>query len=85
MPFVAGVLTSMGALDRPILDQTALTGNFDFALEWVYRPRTADFGADLPGPVFLDALSEQLGLKLESQKRPVELLVLDHVERPSQN
>lgn len=85
MPFVAAMLTSMGALDRPVLDQTALAGTFDFALEWVFQPRTADFQADPPGPVFLDAVREQLGLKLESQKGPVEVLVLDHVERPSQN
>jgi uncharacterized protein (TIGR03435 family) len=85
MPFVASMLTSMGGLDRPILDQTGLAGNFDFALEWVFRPRAADPPADLPGPLFMDALREQLGLKLESQKGPVEVLVLEHVERPSQN
>jgi uncharacterized protein (TIGR03435 family) len=85
MAFIANMLTSMGALDRPLLDQTGLTGSFDFALEWVFQPRGADLRTDLPGPVFMDAVQEQLGLKLESQKGPAEVLVLDHVERPSQN
>jgi len=82
MSFIADMLTSMGVLDRPLLDRTGLTGTFDFALEWVFQPQP---GADLPGPSFMDAVRDQLGLKLESQKAPVEVLVVDHVERPSQN
>ena len=90
MAFIANMLTSMGALDRPMVDQTGLTGNFDFALEWVYepasrRPPATNVQTDLPGPVFLDAVREQLGLKLDGQKGAIEVLVLDHVERPSQN
>jgi uncharacterized protein (TIGR03435 family) len=83
--FIANMLTSMGALDRPILDQTGLPGTFDFALEWVFQPPGTNVQTDLPGPLFMDAVREQLGLKLESQKGPTEVLVVDHVERPSQN
>lgn len=85
MEFIANMLTSMGALDQPILDQTGLAGTFDFALEWVFQPPGTNLQTDLPGPLFMDAVREQLGLKLESRRGPVEVLVLDHVERPSQN
>jgi len=90
MPFIANLLTSMGAFDRPVIDQTGLAGTFDFAVEWApdAGPRQslgAEPPADLPGPVFIDAVREQLGLKLERQKGPVEVLVLDHVERPTSN
>jgi uncharacterized protein (TIGR03435 family) len=85
MEFIANLLVSMGALDRPVLDQTGLAGTFDFALEYVYQPPGGDLRTDLPGLLFIDALREQLGLKLESQKAPTEILVIDHVERPSEN
>jgi uncharacterized protein (TIGR03435 family) len=90
MAFIANILTPIGTLDRPVLDQTGLAGTFDFALEWAPefagpRPPGTELPADLPGPAFMDAMREQLGLKLDRQKGPVEVLVLDHVERPSQN
>jgi uncharacterized protein (TIGR03435 family) len=90
MPFIANQLTAMGTLDRPVFDQTGLTGNYDFALEWVPAPvglqlPGADLLSDPTGPAFLDAVAEQLGLKLVSQKGPAEVLVLDHVEHPSGN
>jgi uncharacterized protein (TIGR03435 family) len=99
MAFIANILTPIGTLDRPVLDQTGLTGTFDFALEWAPelqgtadreklaspRPPGAELPADIPGPAFMDAVRQQLGLKLERQKGPIEVLVLDHVERPSQN
>ena len=57
------------------------TGEYDFILK--YAPDLA--GADSPGPS-ITALEEQLGLKLESHKMPVEMLVIDHVERtPAEN
>ena len=83
-------LPSFGSLDRPVVDRTGLSGKFDFTLEWT--PETANAG--LPDPntqtdtqetTFLQALREQLGLKLESAKAPIQTLVVDHVERPSEN
>jgi uncharacterized protein (TIGR03435 family) len=87
-------------LHRTVTDQTGLNGIYDIKLEWANnempaaipaRPEGATSGADaLPspessGPSLFTALEEQLGLKLESKKGPVEVLVIDHVERPSEN
>jgi uncharacterized protein (TIGR03435 family) len=80
-------------LDRPVIDQTGLGQFYDFKLEWTpelppglaARPEAA---ANLPptnGPDIFTALGEQLGLKLDSHKGPVEVMVIDHVERPSAN
>jgi uncharacterized protein (TIGR03435 family) len=66
---------------RPVADQTGIQGNYDIKLE--YAPNTA---ADSDLPSIFTALQEQLGLKLESQKVPVEMLVIDHVDRvPTEN
>lgn len=83
---------------RRVVDRTGLTGGFDLALYFDNRPipgvgpggglRMPPPGAD---PTLADAVSiftaleEQLGLKLESQTGPVEVLVIDHVERPTAN
>jgi uncharacterized protein (TIGR03435 family) len=84
MEFIANSLSAMGQLERPAIDRTGLTGNFDFALEW--EPESvADPQPDPAGPTFLEALKDQLGIKLESQKGPAEVIILDHVEHPSEN
>jgi uncharacterized protein (TIGR03435 family) len=67
------------ALGRAVLDRTGIAGEFDVNLEW-----TPDESPD-PGPSIFAALQEQLGLKLESQKGVVDVVVVDHVERPSAN
>jgi len=90
MPFIANQLTAMGHLDRPVLDQTGLSGVFDFTLEWVPEidgplPPGVEAHPDPAGLTFMEAVNEQLGLKLQSQKGPVDVLVVDHVERPSEN
>ena len=87
---LADALPGMGRLDRPIMDQTGLTGRFDFTLEFVPEPAltaepTADPAPELQGPTFVEALREQLGLKLESTKAPLPFLMIDHVERPTGN
>ncbi|HEY6339862.1 MAG TPA: TIGR03435 family protein [Bryobacteraceae bacterium] len=90
MQELAGTFTSF--LDRPVLDRTGLGGKFDFALEYENAPdapTTSDqsnFGRMInAGPSFFTALQEQLGLKLDATRSPVEILVIDHVERPSAN
>jgi len=85
-------------LGRPVIDQTGLKGNFDFKLEWTPDPGQSGGpfgggppGADTPpppdpnGPSIFTAVQEQLGLRLESQKGPVEMLIIDKVEKPSEN
>jgi uncharacterized protein (TIGR03435 family) len=71
------------ASGRPVLDKTGLTGKYDYKLE--YAPEDNSVDADPTGPSLFTAVQEQLGLKLESAKGPVEIFVVDHVERPSGN
>ena len=91
MGFITGLFNSMGNLGRPVLDQTGMTGTFDFVLEWVpdlsagNAPVGPDFQPDPNGPSFDQALKEQLGLRLESTKGPSQFLVIDHLEKPSAN
>ncbi|HVO97030.1 MAG TPA: TIGR03435 family protein [Bryobacteraceae bacterium] len=68
-------------LGRAVIDKTGLTGNFDFKLEWT--PDEARTDGD--GASIFTALQEQLGLKLESTKGPVEIVVVDRLEKPSEN
>jgi uncharacterized protein (TIGR03435 family) len=76
-------------LDRPVLDQTGLSGTFDFDLEWA--PDDSQFGGNLPlsrdstRPSLFAALQEQLGLRLTATRGQVAGLVIDRVERPSDN
>jgi len=67
-------------LDAPVIDKTGLDGKYDIALSWTERPPGAEPDADA-GPDLLAAVSEQLGLKLERKKGPVEMLVVDHAEK----
>ena len=66
--------------DRPIVDKTGLTGFYDFTLEW-----SLNDAQDSAAPSIFTAVQEQLGLKLESSRAPVEVLVIDHADRPSEN
>jgi bla regulator protein BlaR1 len=77
-----------GTLGRPIMDKTALTGKYDFVLEWTPDLGTGSDAANAPapsGPTIFTALQEQLGLRLEAQKGPVENIVIDRAEKPSEN
>ena len=68
---------------RPVFDKTGLTGKYDYKLE--YAPEDAQADPDSSAPSIFTAVQEQLGLKLESAKGPVEILVIDHAERASGN
>jgi uncharacterized protein (TIGR03435 family) len=79
-------------LDRPVIDKTGIAGRFDLVLEYAPDdatpgPNRADAGPDNPtgGTSIFTALQEQLGLKLEPAKGSREFLIIDHVERPSEN
>ncbi len=75
--------TLSGQVDRRIDDKTGLQGKYDVALHWSRDDSAA--AADSPYPNFFTALQEQLGLKLDSAKGPTQTLVVEHVERPSEN
>jgi uncharacterized protein (TIGR03435 family) len=68
---------------RTILDNTGLTARYDLNLNWT--PDNAEASAEFSGVSIFVAIQQQLGLKLESGKGPVEVIVIDHVERPSGN
>jgi uncharacterized protein (TIGR03435 family) len=71
-------------LKRPVKDETGLKGEFAFTLEWTRGMGESD-DSPTPRPSLFTAVQEQLGLKLESAKGPVEVLVIDHAEKPSEN
>jgi uncharacterized protein (TIGR03435 family) len=82
------VTNSLVGVDRPVVDRTGLSGNFDFSIEFTPEtngPPSPDFQPDATGPTFLEALQDQLGLKLEPTTGPVSAFVVDHAERPSPN
>jgi uncharacterized protein (TIGR03435 family) len=68
---------------RPVIDKTGLTGFYKYTLDWLSANRPPEPDSDLPS--MFTAVQEQLGLKLESTKAPVEMLIVDHAERPSEN
>lgn len=86
-------------LGRIVLDSTGLTGNYDVTLKWTPDESTPMFNEsadgsqgpanapapDSSGPSIFTAIQEQLGLELKSQTAPVGILVIDHVETPSEN
>ncbi len=86
-------------LGRLVLDKTGLSGFYEFTLQWTPDDsensmfRSAPGGQEAPnsappetpGPSIYTALQEQLGLKLEAGKGPVQALVIDHIERPTEN
>jgi uncharacterized protein (TIGR03435 family) len=81
-------------LDRPVVDQTALSGKFDF--RFTFTPNDSEFNGHPPpqpaktdtteaAPDIFQALLQQVGLKLTAEKTPVDVLAIDHVEKPSAN
>ncbi len=83
-------LLQRALLDRPVVDKTGLTARYDFDLDWA--PDETQFGgevpvaaADAPSPPFFTAIEQQLGLKVEATKGPVEAMVVDAAQQPSAN
>jgi uncharacterized protein (TIGR03435 family) len=80
-------------MDRPVVDQSGLTGRYDFELRWTpdesqsYCPanpaRSRDDSTARPG--LYTAIQEQLGLKLSATKAPIQVMIIDHLETPSDN
>jgi uncharacterized protein (TIGR03435 family) len=86
-------------MDRPVTDKTGIAGYFNIDLRWTIRtgselavtdgreagPDRREVGPAAQGLTIFAALEQQLGLKLEAKRGPIEILVIDHVERPSGN
>jgi len=78
----AHFLSQTNLAGRFVVDKTGLTGNYDIDLKWTPDDQQ---GTPDAGPTLFTALEEQLGLKLVPAKGPVDTLVVDHVERPTEN
>jgi uncharacterized protein (TIGR03435 family) len=86
LEWLVASLPAVGNLDRPVENQTGLTGRFDFRMKFNGSMGAAPgIQPDESGPTFLEALHDQLGLKLEPTKGPVDVLVIDHIEEPTPN
>jgi uncharacterized protein (TIGR03435 family) len=81
---LAGLASQLsGTAGRPVLDKTGLAGYYAYTLDWF--PANRPMPPDLDVPDMFQALQDQLGLRLESTKGPVEKIVIDHAEKPSGN
>ncbi len=77
-------------MDRPVINQTKIEGRFDFTLDWMPdETQFASFGTpnvpETGKPNIYEAFREQLGLRLEATKAPADIIVIDKVEKPSEN
>jgi uncharacterized protein (TIGR03435 family) len=81
-------------MDKPVVDHTGLTGRYDFTLNWTAdESQFAQMGARVPPPTddanappnLYTAMQEQLGLKLEAVRTKADVVVIDHIEKPSAN
>jgi uncharacterized protein (TIGR03435 family) len=91
LPLLSFVNGLSGQVERVVVDRTGLSGNWDFELTFAAeRPAWLPPGEELPAadptaPSIFTAIQEQLGLRLQAAKGPVDVLVIDHVERPNEN
>ena len=99
MPLFASNIGLAQFLDRPLIDATGLAGDFEITLQWTPTPdQTPDrlrgnnvgelvrnAGVNPDAPSLFTAIQEQLGLKLETRSGPVEVVIIDSVERPTEN
>jgi len=91
MAYLAGrLLSNLPSLGRPVVDQTGLDGVYDFSMR-LFDPDAGRSETDPKGDLRqqldngLGASLKDLGLKLEPTKTPIEMLIIDHVEKPSEN
>jgi uncharacterized protein (TIGR03435 family) len=88
MEFLANYLSGEGTFGRPLINATGLTGTYDFVIEWAPQgtpPPGSNFTPDPSGSTFEEAIRDQLGLSIRSRKSPMEVMIVDHVARPSDN
>ena len=68
-----------------MVDRTGVSGRFDFVIEYDRDPDNTTFPPKVGGPGLVEALRKKLGLRLQASKAPVDMLVIDSIERPSEN
>jgi len=85
MPAFASVLSTLIAVGRIVVDETGLRGNYDFEVSYTPAALPADLATGPIAPSIFTALQEQLGLRLEPRRAPLEFLIIEHVEKPSEN
>jgi len=72
--------------EQPVLDKTGLQGDFSFTLHWIPDVNPPVSRLDVFGPAGIQAIEDQLGLRMEATRSPIEVLVIDHIERiPTEN
>ena len=80
----ADIIRDNDGMDRPVIDKTGLTGTYNIELTYVPQNRMGP-GADSSGEADIFTAVKDLGLRLESQKSSIELLIIDHCEKPAEN
>ena len=91
MDILTGRLSRM--MDRPVIDMTGLAGDYDFTLTYTADPppnlppeaKINGEPIDFSGPTIFQAVRQQLGLRLEARKAPAPVMVIERIERPSEN
>jgi len=81
----ASVLSTLVVVGRVVVDETGLTGQYDFALNFAPPDGITDFPTNESAPSIFTAMKEQLGLRLDPRRAPIQFLVIEHVERASEN
>jgi uncharacterized protein (TIGR03435 family) len=83
---IVASFSGVGKLDRPVIDHTGLSGQFDFVLDFLPDPPPGQqTQPDAEGPDFVGAIKSQLGLKLVADKEPIEFVLVDRIEKPTPN
>ncbi len=92
VPYMADMFSQIVDLGRPMIDSTGLTGTFDVLLEYTRDSRSqapttpgAGVASDPDGPSFEQALRDQLGIKLDRRTGSMQVMVVDHIEKPAAN
>jgi bla regulator protein blaR1 len=90
LEMIAYAISSFAQLGRPVVDKTGLGGRFDLAIEWTRQPNSSqtagvDSQVDPQGTTLMEAVQEQLGLRLKPGKVPLKVIVVDHIQKPSDN
>jgi len=84
MEWLAEMIPNIAFVDRPIVDKTGLTGAYDIRIEATPEFRINN-NPDPSDISIFSAVQDQLGLRLEPQKAMIEVLIVDHIEKPSEN